>query len=173
MDGVLTRDDDGRCRLRFTRALRHPPAKVWRALTEPDDLAAWFPFVIEGERAAGAPLRFLPPDGRGEVIEGEMVAFEPPSALELEWSGERLRFELAPDGDGTTLTIINVFDEVDKAARDAAGWNTCPALHLDGDEPAWAPPERWGEVHPGYVAAFGPQAATIGPPEGHGPEDGG
>ena len=23
---------------------------------------------------------------------------------------------------------------------------------------------RWGAVHPGYVARFGPEAATIGPP---------
>jgi hypothetical protein len=53
---------DGRWRLRFTRHLRHPPAKVWRALTEPEHLGAWFPAAIEGERAAGARLRFAFPD---------------------------------------------------------------------------------------------------------------
>jgi hypothetical protein len=26
--------------------------------------------------------------------------------------------------------------------------------------------DRWREVHPDYVAALGPEAATIGPPEG-------
>jgi len=45
-------------RLRFTRSLPHPPEKVWRALTEPEHLDAWFPTTIEGDRQAGAALRF-------------------------------------------------------------------------------------------------------------------
>jgi uncharacterized protein YndB with AHSA1/START domain len=171
MDGRLTAAPDGRPQLRFTRTLPHPPAKVWRALIDDEHLAAWFPFRIEGERAAGAPLRFIHPEGLGEPFEGEMIAFEPESALELSWRGERLRFELElePDGDGTTLTLVNTIDAVGKAARDAAGWHTCLDLlahELDGDEPTWTASERWGEVHPGYVDAFGPEAATIGPPAG-------
>ena len=62
------------------------------------------------------------------------------------------------------LTLINRFDEIGKAARDAAGWHAC----LDALE-AWldgvpAPGDRWSEVHPGYVERFGPEAATLGPP---------
>jgi uncharacterized protein YndB with AHSA1/START domain len=58
MYGTLEQRDDGRWQLRFTRTLRHPPDKVWRAITEPEHLAQWFPTTIEGDRAAGAPLRF-------------------------------------------------------------------------------------------------------------------
>jgi uncharacterized protein YndB with AHSA1/START domain len=173
LDGRLTSAADGRPQLRFTRTLPHPPAKVWRALTEDQHLAAWFPFHIEGERAAGAPLRFLHPEGLGEPFEGEMVAFEPESALELAWQGESLRFELAPHGDGTALTLVNTIDDIGKAARDAAGWHACLdllACALDGDEPRWDASQLWGEVHPGYVEAFGPEAATIGPPEGARPD---
>ena len=35
-----------------------PSGSVWRALTDPDHLQAWFPTTIEGELSAGAPLRF-------------------------------------------------------------------------------------------------------------------
>src|ERR687886_288618 len=85
-DGQLE-EHAGRWRLRFERRLAHPPERVWRAITEPDDLRAWFPFDIEGDRAAGAPLRFVFRDGEAEPFEGRMVDFDAPRALELEWGG--------------------------------------------------------------------------------------
>ena len=166
MDGTLERRG-GRWRLRFMRRLPHPPEKVWRALTEPEHLAAWFPAAIEGERAAGAPLRFVHRDGRGPALDGEMLACDPPSLLELRWGDETLRFELRPDGAGTLLVFVDTFDQIGKAARDAAGWHACLdvlACHLDGESPPWTPAGRWQQVHEGYVARFGPEAATIGPP---------
>jgi uncharacterized protein YndB with AHSA1/START domain len=159
---------EGRWQLRFQRRLPHPPAKVWRALMEPEHLAAWFPFAIEGERASGAPLRFVAPDGAGAAIEGLMIACEPPALLEFRWGdGETLRFELQPDGAGCLLTLINTIEQVGKAARDAAGWHTCLdvlALHLDGQPSPWGPRERWSQVHPTYVQRFPAEASTIGPP---------
>lgn len=44
--------------LRYRRRLPHPREKVWRALTEDEHLAGWFPTTIEGARAPGASLRF-------------------------------------------------------------------------------------------------------------------
>ena len=158
----------GRWRLRFVRPLPHPPEQVWRALTEPAHLAAWFPADIEGERAAGARLRFVFRNGEGPAEEGEMVTFDPPSVLELRWGDELLRFELEPDGDGCVLTFEDTFDELGKAARDAAGWHTCLdvlAFHLAGEELPWEQMERWKQVHPGYVERLGPKASAIGPPE--------
>ena len=64
MYGTLDTLQDGRSQLRFTRALAHPPEKVWAAITEPEHLAHWFPTTIDGERAAGAPLRFTFPGGQ-------------------------------------------------------------------------------------------------------------
>ena len=41
--------DDGEwLRLRYDRKLTHPVAEVWRMLTEPDGLAAWFPRLSRG-----------------------------------------------------------------------------------------------------------------------------
>jgi len=168
-DGTLERRD-GRWRLSFTRHLAHPPEKVWRALTEDEHLAVWFPTTIEGERAAGARLRFSHRDGAAPPVEGEMLACDPPRLLELRWGdGETVRFELRPETGGTELTLVNAFDEVGKAARDAAGWHACLDVlghHLDGTRPSWTPRERWQQVHEGYVQRLGPEAAAIGPPPG-------
>jgi uncharacterized protein YndB with AHSA1/START domain len=169
VEGQLRQSGD-RWQLRFTRRLSHPPEKVWRALTEPEHLAAWFPTDIEGERAPAAPLRFVFRDGEGPTIDGEMLAYDPPRLLELRWGDdETLRFELRPDDGGTQLTFANTFAELGKAARDAAGWHArldVLAYHLDGQPQPWTPAERWSQVHEKYVAEFGLEAATIGPPSG-------
>jgi uncharacterized protein YndB with AHSA1/START domain len=167
--GTLEQRDDGRWQLRFTRTLAHPVERVWRALTEPEHLKAWFPSSIEGERIVGAPLRFVFPGDPVPPIEGEMLAFDPPSLMELRWGTDVLRFELQPAADGTELTLIDMLDERGKAARDGAGWHTClDALEasLEGAPSPRDQMERWSEVHPRYVDSFGPEAATIGPPEG-------
>ena len=61
--GRLERAEGGEVRLRFERRFPQPPDTVWRALTEPEQLQAWFPTTIEGERVAGAPLRLHIPTG--------------------------------------------------------------------------------------------------------------
>jgi len=163
--GILVQHDD-QWTLTFTRRLPHAPEKVWRAVTEPEHLAAWFPQESVGERRAGAALRFGTAGDDG--FDGEMVVFEPPSVLEMTWGTDRLRIELQPDGTGTLLTLTDTFSELGKAARDAAGWHECLdrlVCELDGTTPAaWG--ARWREVHPVYVERLGPKASTIGPPAG-------
>lgn len=169
MHGDLEQLDAGRWRLRFTRVLPHPQEKVWRAVTEPEHLAHWFPTTIEGERRPGAPLRFSFPGGQAPPFEGEMLAFEPRSLIELRWGPDIVRIELRPVDQGTELTLLDTLQERGKAARDGAGWHTClDALQtsLDGEGSPRDQMEAWGEVHLHYVEAFGPEAATIGPPDG-------
>jgi uncharacterized protein YndB with AHSA1/START domain len=164
--GTLERGDSA-VTLRFTRLLPHPPAKVWRALTEPQHLEAWFPTTIAGELVPGAPLRFGFREAQLPEFEGTMLAFDPPALLELIWGDERLRFELAPAADGTLLTFTASFTELGRAARDAAGWHVCLDLlgcDLNSERAPWAQPERWRAVHGEYVAGFGPEAAAVGPP---------
>jgi uncharacterized protein YndB with AHSA1/START domain len=167
MIGILEQTPAG-ARLRFTRRLGHPVEKVWRAVTEPEHLDAWFPDTIVVDRwEVGAPLRFAHAGGAG--FDGEVLAFDPPRMLELRWGTDVIRIELAPDGDGTVLTLLDTFDELGKAARDGAGWHTCLDRlehHLDGTIPPWSQSDRWREVHPSYVESLGPEAATIGPPPG-------
>jgi hypothetical protein len=76
---------------------------------------------------------------------------------------------LQPTDGGTTLTLFDTLEDRGKGARDGAGWHTClDALEaaLDGQDNPRDEMSRWNEVHPHYVESFGPEAATIGPPEG-------
>jgi uncharacterized protein YndB with AHSA1/START domain len=164
--GTLERGD-GQVRLIFTRRLAHPPGKVWRALTEAEHLAAWFPTTVEGDLAAGATLRFAFRDLALPTFGGTMVACMPPRLLEFVWGDETLRFELTADGAATVLSFSASFAELGRAARDAAGWHTCLDLlgyEVAGEHAPWQQDDRWRAVHGEYVRAFGPAAATIGPP---------
>jgi uncharacterized protein YndB with AHSA1/START domain len=168
--GELNRSGD-RWQLRFTRTLRHPAEKVWRALTESEHLAAWFPDDIEGEWEPGQPLQFRSRDMPEFSYAGRTLTYEPPKVLEFAWGDDDvLRFELEPHGDSTVLHFVNTFGEVGKAARDAGGWHACLdflQLHLDGTAAPFTSGERWAEVHGAYLTAFPDEAGTIGPPEGH------
>jgi uncharacterized protein YndB with AHSA1/START domain len=167
--GTLERHGDVAVQ-RYERHLAHPQERVWRAITEDADLAAWFPTTIEGPRRAGASLRFSFPRGEADPFEGEMLAFVPPTLMELRWAGDVLRFELQPESasDGSTGCVLRLsvtFTEFGKAARDAAGWHVClERLVASSDGTTPAGPDRWKELHRTYVDRFGPEASTIGPP---------
>ena len=173
MFGTLEQIDDGRWQVRFTRRLPHPIEKVWRAVTEPEHLAAWFPCTIDGERRAGAPLTFRF-DEPMDPMHGEMVEFDPPRCMALMWGGDLLSLELREVGDGTELLLTDTLEELGKAARDAAGWHECleRLRHAVAGEPLpFTPGDVWKEVHPQYQERFGPEASTLGPPAGHAVSD--
>jgi hypothetical protein len=98
MTAALENIDD-RPSLRFERRYDHGVERVWRAITDPDELRHW-----------------VPP---GEEL--EVTGSEPPRLLAGSWYGDELRFELRPDGDGCVLVFTHAFDDRNKAARDAAG----------------------------------------------------
>jgi uncharacterized protein YndB with AHSA1/START domain len=161
---------EGRGTLVFRRRLAHSPVKVWRALTESEHLNAWFPCSIEGERTAGSALQFSFLEMPDLKLEGEVLTWDPPRRFEFKWGPDTLRFDVEPDGEGCVFTLTDVFDEIGKGARDAAGWHVCLENlddALDGQEPA---PERkaasyWRTLNARYQALFGPEASTDGPPQ--------
>jgi uncharacterized protein YndB with AHSA1/START domain len=169
MDGTL-HTENGLFVLRFERRLAHPPEEVWDALTNPAALRHWFPQDMVADLRPGGKITFT--HRGGEVYEnlpsfdGEVQVYDPPHLFVYRWGTDLLRWELRADGAGCVLTFTDTFAEQGKAARDGAGWHVClEALDawLDGTEPV--PAGRWQHVHPGYVASFGPAAATVGPPE--------
>jgi uncharacterized protein YndB with AHSA1/START domain len=164
-DGRLERVGD-RWAIRFTRALAHPPEKVWQAITDAEHRQAWFPDTSTGDFATvGAQLHFGDPDSE---FDGEVLAADPPKLLELRWGTDILRFELRPDGAGTVLEFSDTITEVGKGARDTAGWHVCIDLlesALDGTAPEGN--AEWKVLNAQYVERFGPEASTMGPPEGY------
>ena len=161
MNGTL-RTIDGRNTLHFERRLRHPVEKVWRALTVADELRHWFPAAIEGERALGAPLRFVFDGDAAPPTEGEVTAFEPPKLFEFTWGGELLRWELRPDDAGCLLRFTHTFKDRAGAASLAAGWHGC--LDALGALLAGTPGEimspDWAARHEEYTAQFGLATGT-------------
>ncbi|WP_218823604.1 SRPBCC family protein [Inquilinus limosus] len=66
--------------------LDHPPEKVWRALTEPELLAAWLlPNDIAAEEGRHFTLRGAP--GTDKPVDCEVLAAEPPRLLRYSWRG--------------------------------------------------------------------------------------
>ena len=144
---------DGKPALRFERRLSHPIEQVWRSLTEPDELAHWFPSKVSGDVRLGATLRFSF-DG-GMEMEGEVTECDPPRRLAFYWGEDLLRFELEPEGDGTVLRLTDVFAEADRAARDAAGWHVC-LDRLAGDGVG-----EWRAIYEDYERRGLPTGAPI------------
>jgi uncharacterized protein YndB with AHSA1/START domain len=149
--------DQGRAILRFERELRHGQDRVWRAVTDPEELRAWFPAEVIYEQRAGAPMQF---DFGGahdlDPWPGEVIEWDPPRAFAFLWGEDTLRFELMPAGAGTRLVFTHAFaHEPGKPARDAAGWESCfEALDalLEGRRPGDA---DWSDHHERYLARFG------------------
>ena len=137
--------------LRFERRLAHPPERVWRALTDPAELAIWLVAAAELEpRVDGAvTLRW---DGDASAA-GRIVAWEPPEELAYTWDegeGESLvRFTLSADRDGTLVVLTH--ERIDSLSGFGAGWHA----HLDmlegaleGRDVDWQ--ERWDALRPRY-----------------------
>src|SRR5262245_50675976 len=152
--GELVELGDDRVGVRFERRLAHPPDRVWRAITEPGELAAWFPDTIEGEFAPGAEVRFPKFVEMGLPAVGKVTEFEPPRLLAFSWGTSELRFELEPAGDGCLLSFTDALPR-EESAKNAAGWEICidrlEAL-LGGEEPD---EDDWSELHEHYAAEFG------------------
>ena len=158
---------DGRPALRFVREYQHPAERVFVLLTDPDELAHWFPARVAAPTwSAGATVTFsFEADGDGGT--GTVLAHEPPHRVAFSWDGEELWFEVETLRDGRSrLTFTHLMDERDAASRNAAGWDVClEALTatIDGT-PGTAPGGRspeWEELYEGYIAAGVPSGAAI------------
>src|SRR3954451_13631241 len=152
MNGTLETVDN-RAALRFERRLGHSVERVWRAITEPDELARWFVAPVQWTPEAGE--RF---EAAGQT--GEVTELEPPRVLAWTWGGEDFRFELAPDGgDRCGLNFTHVFEDRSLDAQHAAGWEAYLSrldAHLDGgfmsEMEAHVPV---AELHERYAERFG------------------
>jgi uncharacterized protein YndB with AHSA1/START domain len=140
MLGTLHTRADGRFELRFERRFAHPVARVWRALTDPEHLRAWFPALVDMGLTPGGKLRFeLMPEAQARhglsdedmTSYGELTAVDPPGLLEYTWSGEILRWELEPTAhgwhvalealstalDGRDVDRLALFDRADEMSK--------------------------------------------------------
>jgi uncharacterized protein YndB with AHSA1/START domain len=130
----FARDDD-LTTIRVDQFLAHPPAKVWRALTEPELIAQWLmPGDFRLEVGHRYTMRTLPRPGTGfsGVVQAEVLAFERERMLRIRWAdregardtgGENgqhtpggagqntadwtITWTLEPEGRGTRLFLVH------------------------------------------------------------------
>ncbi len=109
----------------LVRDLRHPPALVWEALTDPAHLSEWAPFDADRPLDAVGPVKLSTAGTPApQVSETAVRRAEPPRLLELSWGGNELRWELEPLDGGTRLTLWHGIDR-GFIAWGAAGWHVC------------------------------------------------
>lgn len=104
------------------------PERVWRALVDPSELAAW---LMPTDFAPEVGKEFKLETGANEIgtIEGEVLEIDEPRLLRCRWTGvfgdTEVTFELTPEGDGTRLRVRH------------DGWREPPAAERAGFDDGW------------------------------------
>ncbi len=125
--GTVERTADG-ATVRFERHFPSPPADVWRALTEPAELAEWLSDASVDLRVGGAiQVRF--DDG---TMNGVITDLEPERVLAYSWhEGEdresHVRWDVSASDSGTVLRLTHVKLAPQSASGFGGGWHH----HLD------------------------------------------
>ncbi|HEX5054506.1 MAG TPA: SRPBCC domain-containing protein [Planctomycetota bacterium] len=97
----------------FEFDLHHPPAKVWRALTEPELLAQWLLPVVDLALETGAAFTFRtqPMPGWDGIVKCRFVEIEAQRKLSYTWVvGDMdtvVTFTLTPTASGTRLSLVH------------------------------------------------------------------
>src|SRR5262249_47503391 len=97
----------------LVRELRHPPAMVWQALTDPAHLSEWAPFNADRNLGTVGSVKLSTAGSpTPHVAESHVKRADAPKVLEVTWGGQDLRWELEPLG-GSVISM------------GAAGWHVC------------------------------------------------
>ena len=161
--GAEIRKDGDTWTLVLVRELKHAPAKVWAALTDPAQIREWAPYDADRNLGAEGPVK-LSTFGTPLVSDTRVSRAVAQKALEFDWGGGTIRWELAPLGKtGTRLTL---WANIDKnwIAMGAAGWHVCldvmdrllagtPIGRIAGPETMKL--DGWRRLHQEYAKQFG------------------
>ena len=123
------RDDRKRGSIRLEHVYTHPPARVWRALTDPERVARWW---APGDIRAEVGHRFEMDMGKWGMQPCEVLAVEPERLFRYRFAQPTLdtiiTWELAPEGGGTRLTLTHEGFDLDSPVGRSA---------YEGMKPGW------------------------------------
>lgn len=132
MSLVETTDPSQKEAISFEVELRHPPEKVWRALTEPALLSQWLLQVTEMQLEVGGALSLQAPPQPGwdGTVDGRFLEIEAHRCLRYSWLvgdiDTVVTFTLTPTATGTQLSIVQSGFKPDQARNFGGaryGWN--------------------------------------------------
>jgi uncharacterized protein YndB with AHSA1/START domain len=108
------------------RELRHPPEKVWVAITDPEHLREWAPFDADKSLATvGASVKLTTVNApQPHITETRIMRADAPHLLEYMWGANPMRWELEPITGGTRLTLSTAINKK-FISMGAAGWHIC------------------------------------------------
>ncbi|HLV85348.1 MAG TPA: SRPBCC domain-containing protein [Candidatus Sulfotelmatobacter sp.] len=158
------------------RELRHPPEKVWEAITDPVHLREWAPFDADGNLGVEGSAVKLTTVGAAKPLVTETIVTraDAPRALEYTWNGNEMKWELEAVRGGTRLTLWTAINR-HFIAMGAAGWHVAfdaldrllvgqPMKRIFGPEGMKLP--SFQQLHAGYAKLFGVQMPNVGPKQG-------
>jgi uncharacterized protein YndB with AHSA1/START domain len=157
---VDCRANEDRWTLVFVRSLRHPPEKVWAALTDPAQLREWSPYIADRNLGSVGDATLTMIDGAtAEELPATVTRAEPPLLLEYTLGTDVVRWELAAIDSGTRLTLRHTVDDREWVPKVAAGWHLClvVAEHLLDGQPIGpirgesARNYGWDDLHDAYA----------------------
>jgi uncharacterized protein YndB with AHSA1/START domain len=157
--GAQVRKDGEKWTLILVRELRHSPEKVWQALTDPEHLREWAPFVTDGSLGTSGSTVNLTWVGTPTPLATTVTRADPPRLLEY----SDIRWELEASGGGTRLTLWHSIDRR-YISWGAAGWhisldvldrllNGTPIGRIVGAEAMKS--EGWKRLTAEYAKQFG------------------
>ena len=124
--GARVHKEGDKWTLILVRELRHPPEKVWQALTDPAHLREWAPFDADRNLGTvGATVKLTTVAAPAlRITETTGTRADAPKLLEYKWGGFDMRWELEACSTGTRLTLwTNIGHRF--IAMGAAGWHIC------------------------------------------------
>jgi len=101
------------------------PEELWAALTEPERVREWFAPVAIEPRVGG---RFRADFDEEQWVEGTVSEWDPPKRFAHSWSyvgGEpgTVAYEIAPEGDGSSLTFTHSGIAPEAVSAIGPGWH--------------------------------------------------
>jgi uncharacterized protein YndB with AHSA1/START domain len=124
--GAQVQKDGENWTLILVRELRHSPAKVWQALTDPAHLREWAPFEADGSLGTtGTTVKLTTVGAPAQgVTETTVKRADAPKVLEYNWGNFEIRWRLEALDGGTRLTLwTNIGHRF--ISMGAAGWHIC------------------------------------------------
>ena len=163
--GIVERHGE-RYTLRLSRVIAAPLDRVWRAITEPEEIVKWLLCEATNEATVGGQMKldWVGDDRRCRDRPrhgGAILAYEPPRLVEYEWDtypgrpgrSSVVRFELVEVAGGTQIPFTHRDLPPPETPGVSAGWH----MHMDKLEAVLGAVEldwraRFDELEPRYEA---------------------